>query len=72
MPKFFDELISKVLWTMLGFGLLVAGYNYLVSNLIKPPKLNSTQTQFQPTNQNVIPAIHHPIILNNIILNLYH
>ncbi len=57
MQKFFDELISKVLWTMLGFGLLVAGYNYLVTNLIKPPKLNSNLPQFQPTNQNVIPAI---------------
>ena len=65
MQKFFDELISKILWTMLGFGLLLAGYNYIVSNLIKPPKLNSTQPQFQPTNQNVIPAIaqqQQPII----------
>ena len=65
MQKFFDELISKLLWTMLGFGLLVAGYNYLVTNLIKPPKLNSNQAQLLPNNQNVIPAIaqqQEPII----------
>ena len=45
MQKFLDELISKVLWMMLGFILLLAGYNYLVSNLIKPPKLASNSNQ---------------------------
>ncbi len=57
MQKFFDELISKILWTILGLLMILGGYNYLVSNLIKPPQLNSNQAQHNPTNQNVIPAI---------------
>ncbi len=65
MPKFFDELLSKIFWTMLGFFLLVGGYNYLVSHLIKPPKLNSNQTNYPSINSNVLPAIaqqQEPII----------
>ena len=65
MQKFFDELISKILWTMLGLCILVAGYNYLVSNLIKPPKLNSNQTNYPSINSNVLPALaqqQEPII----------
>ncbi len=65
MQKLFDELISKILWTMLGLCILVAGYNYLVSNLIKPPKLNSNQTNYPSINSNVLPALaqqQEPII----------
>lgn len=57
MQKFLDELISKVLWMMLGFIVLLAGYNYLVNNLIKPPKLTSNSTNYQNTPSNVIPAV---------------